>query len=330
VGEEWRRVSEVYDGGVAGDEGGGDGLEDDEVVGIVEKAFAKQLSNALGKIKSLESQLQKAQGGEVYLTQGDALNQNRHLYRKGLEKLALPDWTKMDNEGNPGLIEVILDPEKTLSENTQILYRKYRKAKRALEGLEPLISKSRKEVERWERKMEVLRVDKGKEDFKSIREELDRLIADGHATIPSRTGDILPKVSVKKKENLNKDIDSFTSPSGFPGIAGRSASANERVSFHLSKRNQVWFHVRGMPGSHVLIKADWEQVRIEDIRFAAQIAGHHSNAKGERKVEVSYCRAQQVRHPPAKFKKLGAVVVNGPESVVTVTPKLPDYTYEKS
>jgi len=88
-------------------------------------------------------------------------------------------------------------------------------------------------------------------------------------------------------------------------LAGRSASANEHVSFQLTKRNQVWFHVRNLPGSHVLIRADFDKVDMADIEFAAKIAAWHSHGKDETRVEVSYCKGSQVKNPPARHKKLG-------------------------
>jgi len=309
----------------------------DQMLTEIRAKLEKRFSNIKGKIRNLEGELAKAEGSEIFLRQADALTQNKHLYKTSMEKIEVPDWTQIDDNGNAKLLTVDLDPTKGLTENANLLYRKYRKAKRALENLQPMMEAEQKRLEISKGYIE--RVDAIRqediEEIEKVFEELLRLkivspidnqVSREGGKGPEKYGRGMKQVIKKKKANdPMRDIDTFTSPSGFTVLAGRSAAANERVSFHFTKKNQVWFHVRGMPGSHVLIRTDWEKTTMEDIEFAAKIAAWHSHGKEETRVDVSYCRGSQLKNPPAKHKKLGAVIISGPEKVITVEPGLPEH-----
>lgn len=194
----------------------------------------------------------------------------------------------MDEDGNVPSVTVQLDPTKGLTENANILYRKYRKAKRARENLEPIMEQSRRHLEKLEDYRERANgLPKGESmETENLFEELLRQNIVN--PVENRDDDSKKKSTAinsnaaktkRKSSGAMKDIDTFKSPSGFTVLAGRSAAANERVTFQLTKRNHVWFHVRGIPGSHVLIRADWDKTKKEDIEFAAKIAAWHSHGK---------------------------------------------------
>merc|ERR1711957_521914 len=120
---------------------------------------------------------------------------------------------------------------------------------------------------------------------------------------------------------MGKDIDCFRSPGGHEVIAGRSSKMNEYVSLQLAKNDMVWFHADGrIPGSHVLIKAPWDNVADEDIEFAAQIAAYHSKARERGIAPVMYCKGHQVRK--IKGAPMGSVSIKGDKFAISVEPKL--------
>jgi hypothetical protein len=43
-------------------------------------------------------------------------------------------------------------------------------------------------------------------------------------------------------------------PGGWQVLAGRTAAANDYLSLRLVRPNDLWFHIRGMPGGHVLLR----------------------------------------------------------------------------
>merc|ERR1719313_1227147 len=81
----------------------------------------------------------------------------------------------------------------------------------------------------------------------------------------------------------------------------------------------MWFHTDGkIPGSHVLIRAPWDEVADEDVQFAA----YHSKAKLQRHVPVMYCKGHQVRK--IKGTPQGMVTTTGNTFQIIVDPSLPE------
>ena len=107
-------------------------------------------------------------------------------------------------------------------------------------------------------------------------------------------------------------------PEGWQVLAGKTDRDNEYVSLKLARPNDWWFHVRSMPGSHVLLLAepDREPDR-EALKTAASIAAYHSRARSGGVVPVSCTRAQHVTK--ARGSKAGTVQIRK-EIVLKVRP----------
>lgn len=120
---------------------------------------------------------------------------------------------------------------------------------------------------------------------------------------------------------LSDDVRVFTLPGGWTVLAGKTDSANDRLSLRLAGPNDWWFHVRGMPGSHVLLRvpAGTEPERAV-LKQAAAIAAYHSKAREGGVVAVSGTRARYVTKPPRA--KPGTVAIRR-ETVFKVRPGLP-------
>lgn len=109
---------------------------------------------------------------------------------------------------------------------------------------------------------------------------------------------------------------------GWQVLVGRTDADNDLLSVKLARPNDWWFHVRGMPGSHVLLRAreDAEPDR-ETLKRAAAIAAYHSKARRGGTVPVSCTRARFVTKP--RGAKRGTVQIRR-ESILKVRPALPD------
>jgi len=109
-------------------------------------------------------------------------------------------------------------------------------------------------------------------------------------------------------------------PGGWTVLAGRTDADNDRLSLKIARPNDWWFHVRGMPGSHVVL-----QVRSGDpdksvLEAAASIAAYHSKARNGGVVAVSATQARNVTKP--RGAKPGTVTIKN-EKVLKVRPELP-------
>jgi len=116
-------------------------------------------------------------------------------------------------------------------------------------------------------------------------------------------------------------LHEYLLPGGWVVLAGRSDADNDMLSLKLAGANDWWFHVRGVPGSHVVLR---EQPGLEPpadvIKAAAAIAAWHSKARNAGVVPVACTQARNVSKP--KGAKPGTVTIRS-EKIVKVRPALP-------
>jgi predicted ribosome quality control (RQC) complex YloA/Tae2 family protein len=104
-------------------------------------------------------------------------------------------------------------------------------------------------------------------------------------------------------------------------VVGRNARQNEQVTFKLARPSDLWLHVRGAPGAHVVVRSSEQAPAEEDVLAAAQLAAYHSSQRGERKVDVIVTERRWVSRAPGG--RTGQVVVSK-ERVVRVPAVEPE------
>lgn len=110
-------------------------------------------------------------------------------------------------------------------------------------------------------------------------------------------------------------------PGGYIALAGKTDADNDRLSLNVARPNDWWFHVHGLPGSHVVLqvgKADPPDKATLEV--AAAIAAWHSKARNGGLTLVSYTQARNVRKP--RGAKPGTVTIQK-EGTLKVRPGLP-------
>jgi len=113
----------------------------------------------------------------------------------------------------------------------------------------------------------------------------------------------------------------YSLPDDWIVLAGRSDEDNDRLSIKLAKPDDWWFHVRGMPGSHVILRSETGQKPDRKIlEMAAAVAAWHSKARAGGMVAVSCTQARFVTKP--RGVKAGTVAIRN-ERVLKVRPGLP-------
>ncbi|MCS6826086.1 MAG: NFACT family protein [Caldilinea sp.] len=90
-------------------------------------------------------------------------------------------------------------------------------------------------------------------------------------------------------------------------VVGRNARQNEQVTFKLAQSSDLWLHVRGAPGAHVVVRSSERTPDEQDVLVAAQLAAYHSGRRGERKVDVMVTERRWVSRAPGG--RTGQVVV---------------------
>jgi predicted ribosome quality control (RQC) complex YloA/Tae2 family protein len=116
----------------------------------------------------------------------------------------------------------------------------------------------------------------------------------------------------------------YTLPGDWTVLVGRTDADNDRLSLHIAKPNDWWFHIRGMPGGHVLLLArPGADPDRATLKRAAAIAAFHSKARTAGLVAVSCTRARYVTKP--RDAPAGTVNIRK-EMVLKVRPEAPQIT----
>lgn len=89
-----------------------------------------------------------------------------------------------------------------------------------------------------------------------------------------------------------KEVDGYTI------FIGRDAKSNDYLTFNVAEKEDIWMHVKGKPGSHVVIRVRENLPTQEIIKFAASLAKRNSKAKSENNVTVVYCQRKFVKKEP--------------------------------
>lgn len=122
--------------------------------------------------------------------------------------------------------------------------------------------------------------------------------------------------SIRRNAFIYEPVD------GFVIIAGRTSKDNDFISVKVAAPEDYWFHVRGMPGSHVLLRSlngQEPDKRLQET--AAAVAAWHSKARNGGVTAVSMTKAKFVSKPGGV--KDGTVYIKN-EKVLKVRPALPE------
>lgn len=116
-------------------------------------------------------------------------------------------------------------------------------------------------------------------------------------------------------------VHEYELPGGWHVWAGKTARDNDKLSIKVARNQDWWFHLRGMPGSHVvLFVRDGVEPPKRTVEAAAAIAAWHSKQRGGGRVSVTGTRARFVSKP--RGAKAGTVTIRK-ESVFKVRPAIP-------
>ena len=111
----------------------------------------------------------------------------------------------------------------------------------------------------------------------------------------------------KKKDNkttlksAKAKLLEFTTTNGYRVLCGKNNTQNDMITFKMAEKNDWWFHVKNLHGSHVVMLNTQDQKEIPEIDFteAASIAAYYSKARGASNVAVDYTYVRNIKKPPA-------------------------------
>ena len=239
------------------------------------------------RLSSLQEQIAKAEAAEELRRKGESIFAYMHTLEPGQRTLVVPEEK----------LSIELDPAMTPVENAQAYFKDYHKARSAQEDLPELISEAEMRVRLLDELSTSLELAAGYDDIRAVQAELDLAKYPAGRRPPEEEHAKGKKGKKGKQEKLPQPLRLKTTH-GLPVLVGRTARQNEVATFRLAAPEDLWFHARNVPGSHVILKATAGDVSEEDIREAAALAAAYSKARDNGQVDVLCTERRYVRKVP--------------------------------
>ena len=314
------------------------------------------LSKIIKKKEVHEADSAEGAKADKYKHCGDVILTYKYIIKPQDTILNTEDYTT----DPPSVISIELDPSLDASGNAQEYYRKFRKAKRKAEMSEEYIKEDNLAIEYLRSVKTAIEAATTREDLEAVNEEIKAEVNGSHAVRSAdkahNAGDpnkmvgiaksgkassralreAAKRANAKKNNKQGKNTEKalpfrrYKSSDGHEIICGRSNIQNEKLTFTIaSRKTDWWFHVKGLPGTHVILRPfDNEDMPSDSsILEAASLAAffsksiileEHNAAEGSRagklKAEVDYCPVSHVKKIPGA--KPGMVIYENYYSVL--------------
>ncbi len=258
---------------------------------VVQTALERNQKKYKLQIKQLEDTNQR----EKYRIYGELLNAYGYEIKSGEKTATVLNY--YDNE----MVTIPLDTDFSPIQNAKRYFDKYGKLKRTYEALLQFSAETKGEIEQLESIMTSLDIAVKEEDLVQIKEEL------------MESGYIRRRANAKKEKVTSKPFH-YRSSSGDHIYVGKNNIQNEELTFKVATGNDWWFHAKGMPGSHVIVKAIGEELSDQTFEEAAALAAYYSKGRGQEKIEVDYIQRKHVKKPAGA--NLGFVIYHTNYSLI--------------
>jgi predicted ribosome quality control (RQC) complex YloA/Tae2 family protein len=260
-------------------------------------------------LRKIVEETEKPNRAEQFELFGKLLIAQLYLLKKGDTTAVVEDFIS----GSNALVEIPLDPHLTPAKNAERYFEKADKSRHAQEEQHHRIA------ELAQRKKSIsLLLDRLEEI--STANDLKHFAEENRKVLPQFGLNIKKSGQMKKEEFLPFRV--FIVAGGFQVWAGKSGQNNDLLSTRHTAKNDLWFHARGVGGSHVVLKIGTGkgEVSRQAIEQAAAIAAYYSKMKKSKLVPVTMCEGKYVRKP--KGVPAGTVTVER-EKTIFVEPGLP-------
>ncbi|QNQ80424.1 Rqc2 family fibronectin-binding protein [Lactobacillus sp. PV034] len=264
----------------------------------IENIVSNERKKLEKKIIKLNQELDRAENSESYRIKGELLNTYLHQVKPGMQEITLPNYYENNKD-----LKIKLDVALSPARNAQKYFTRYQKLRNSIKHIN-----------------EQLRITKENLDyFDSIQTAIDNADPqDIDAIIDELTnqGYLKQQTSHRRKKKITeKSLNTFKLSDGKTVLVGKNNYQNDWLTLKKADKKDYWFHVKNIPGSHVILQSD--NPSETDIREAAEIAAYYSKAKHSAHVPVDYIQVKRIKKPNGA--KPGFVIYTGQKSI-QVTP----------
>lgn len=248
------------------------------------------------KLKKQEKELLATDDAEEFRQKGELLTTFLHQVPNDQDQVIL------DNYYTNQSITIALDKALTPNQNAQRYFKRYQKLKEAVKYLTDLIEETKATILYLE-SVETVLNQAGLEEIAEIREEL------------IQTGFIRRRQ--REKIQKRKKPEQFLASDGKTIIyVGRNNLQNEELTFKMARKEELWFHAKDIPGSHVVISGNLDP--SDEVKTdAAELAAYFSQGRLSNLVQVDMIEVKKLNKPTGG--KPGFVTYTG-QKTLRVTP----------
>lgn len=269
----------------------------------IRKAVQVQLERSKNKLEKRQAKIIKANNRNTYKVYGDLISANMYRIKKGDNCIQVENFY----DENLEKINIPLDAKLTPAENAQKYYKSYTKLKNAYNLLKKQIPHTKDEIIYLENVLMSIDNCTNIEELDEIKIEL---IEEGY----------LKKNHKKKKIRKNKQSKPahFISTDGFHIYVGKNNRQNDYLTLQFSNKEDLWLHVKDLPGSHVIIRNVNKDFSETALKEGAMLAGYYSKGRNSQNLPIDYTKVKHVKKP--KGGKPGMVIYENNKTIY-VTPK---------
>lgn len=265
----------------------------------VERVVKNEQKKLKKKVIRLQKQLDQAENSEGYRIRGEILNTYLNKVKAGMTEIALPNYYQ-----NNQPLKIKLDPTISPARNSQKYFKRYKKLRDSIKHVKQQIEIAHENIAYFD-SVQTAIDNADPQDIEQINEEL---INQGYLRQQQKHR--------RKKKITEKNINKFQLSSGKIVFVGKNNYQNDWLTLKKANKTDYWFHVKNMPGSHVILRD--ANPSMQDIQEAAEIAAYYSKAKLSAHVQVDYVQDKRVKKPNGA--KPGFVIYTGQNSI-EVTPE---------
>ena len=227
-----------------------------------------------------EKQLADSQKKEKYRIYGDLLNSYAYQIPAGADHYVAENFY---DENRP--LRIPLDKNLSPAENAKKYFDRYAKLKRTELAVGAELEKTVQEEAHLASVLTALELATEESDLAEIREEL--------AAFQYVKRQRAQKG--KRPQKIQSHPLHFRSSDGFDIYVGKNNYQNEELTFKVASGSDWWFHAKGMPGSHVIVKANGQELPDRCFEEAAALAAYYSKGRDQDKVEIDYLQRRNVK-----------------------------------
>ena len=244
------------------------------------KFIKNHLIKAKHKIEKLNKDLIKTEKRDTLRIKGELIQANLNNILKGDISLTCLNYYT-DEE-----ITIDLDPKLSPVKNSNKYFKKYKKLKTSIPYIAVQIKEANNEIKYFNQLLHQVE----NSSLKDIEEIKDELIDKGY----------IKRKSIKKKKKKRPNYDTYYDEDGVEILVGKNNTQNEYITHKLAKHNEVWFHVKNSPGSHVVVKKTFP-LSETTIRTASQLAAYFSKMRSSSTVPVDYLEVRYLKKVPGRI-----------------------------